>query len=161
MAGFAGGWGVEVDRDGYVGERGEGEGEGVGDDFCAGGDEDVGEAGEGEGAVSLRVDGGGVECQRAGEVRGGEVEGFGAEGVGEVDAEGRAAGGEMDDLAEGGVGEVGGGRVFWGSGICCEAVQVAIQVAGWVGWDCACVRGVRAARARASVRVGFMGEGSC
>ena len=34
------------------------------------------------------------------------MERFGAEGIGEMDAERRAAEGEMDDLAEGGVGEV-------------------------------------------------------
>jgi len=49
-----------------------------------------------------------------------------------------------------------GARVFWGSGICCAEVQVAIQV----GWDWAMAWGANEPRMRASDAarglVGFM-----
>lgn len=106
MACLARWWRVEMESDRYVRQRRNGEGQRVREEFCAGRDGDVRSAGEGEGVVGGRVD-----CRRGGRERTRDVgrrnvEGFGSEGVGEVDADGGAAGGEMEDLTEGGVVEV-------------------------------------------------------
>ena len=91
---------------GEVGERGDGVDDGVGDVFGAGREGDIGGAGEGEGMIAGGVDGRGGRGERAGDVDGGEVKGRCAEGIGEMDAEGRASGGEVEDLADGCVAEI-------------------------------------------------------
>ena len=103
-----GGWRIgEEDADGEVGEGRDGDGEGVRDVFGAGGDGDAGLAGEEDWVVGVGGEGGAGRAGGEGEVDAGDVEGLGAEGVGEANAYCCAAGGEMDDLAEGGVGELG------------------------------------------------------
>jgi hypothetical protein len=53
MAGLAGGRRVQMEGDGEVGERGDGNCERVGDEFRTGRDDDVGAAGEGQSGRSV------------------------------------------------------------------------------------------------------------
>ena len=63
-------------------------------------------AGKGERADRWRGRWRKMAARRAGDVHGREVQGLGAEGIGEVYAQRRAADGEMEDLAHGGVAQV-------------------------------------------------------
>jgi len=57
VAGLAGGWRLEVDRDGDVGERGDRIADGIGEEFRTRWDVGVGIAGEGERAITGGIDG--------------------------------------------------------------------------------------------------------
>ncbi len=160
--------GGEEEADGEVGEGREGEGGGVADGGGAGGDGDGGAAAEGEDVGGGEGD---VACGGGeGDVGGGDGEGFGAELVGELDADERAAEGEMDGLAEGGVGAEQGG-VVGAIGIGTVGVWT-VGIGGGPGADPVVGGGVglaawaaRVARARRSARgrgqeVGMVQTGS-
>ena len=95
-----------MEGDGEVGEWGDGVVDWIGDEFSAGRDVGVSISGECERSIAGGIDGWRRGGERTRDVDRGDVESFGAKGVGEMNADGGATHGEMDDLAQGGVGEV-------------------------------------------------------
>jgi len=106
VSGFGGRRRVKMEGDGEARERRDGAGDGVGEIFSAGGDEDVGGSRKSYGAIGCGVNCGGVECERVRDVHGCDVERRGPKRIRQADAERGAADGEVDDLADGGVAEI-------------------------------------------------------
>jgi hypothetical protein len=100
VAGFVLGGLIVLNGDGQIAERRHGIVEGVGEELSARGNVDILVAVEGERLVCGGIDGRGRGGSRDGDVNGGEVEWFGSEGVGDVNADGGAADRQVNDLTE-------------------------------------------------------------